>query len=127
MIDEENLLFNDDHVQEQTKDAFYMYMKHYGIDFSDVDPISKLPVYLIKVMKNEPVEYNKFNNVLYRLNKDNKINITDAITYLVDDWVDPQVLLKCLDEMNYYTLTVNLKSKYQSLNKTDSSMDDFLI
>ena len=127
MIDEENLLFNDDHVQEQTKDAFYMYMKHYGIDFSDVDPISKLPVYLIKVMKNEPVEYNKFNNVLYRLNKDNKINITDAITYLVDDWVDPQVLLKCLDEMNYYTLTVNLKSKYQSLNKTDSIMDDFLI
>lgn len=127
MIDEENLLFNDDHVQEQTKDAFYMYMKHYGIDFSNVDPISKLPVYLIKVMKNEPVEYNKFNNVLYRLNKDNKINITDAITYLVDDWVDPQVLLKCLDEMNYYTLTVNLKSKYQSLNKTDSSMDDFLI
>jgi len=127
MIDEENLLFNDDHVQEQTKDAFYMYMKHYGIDFSDVDPISKLPVYLIKVMKNEPVEYNKFNNVLYRLNKDNKINITDAITYLVDDWVDPQVLLKCLDEMNYYTLTVNLKSKYQSLNKTDSGMDDFLI
>ena len=126
MIDDENLLFNEDHIQEQTKEAFYKYMKMAGIDFDDVDPCSHLPNYLIKVIKNEPTEYNKFNNVLYKLNKDNKINITDAMIYLVDDWLEPQVLLKCLDEMNYYTLTTSMKSKHQMLNK-NTGMDEFLI
>ena len=58
--------------------------------------------------------------------KDNKINITDAMIYLVDDWLEPQVLLKCLDEMNYYTLTTSMKSKHQLLNK-NTGMDEFLI
>lgn len=126
MIDDENLLFNEDHIQEQTKEAFYKYMKMYGIDFDDVDSCSHLPNYLIKVIKNEPAEYNKFNNVLYKLNKENKISISDAMIYLVDDWLEPQVLLKCLDEMNYYMLTTNMKSRYQILTK-NTGMDEFLI
>lgn len=125
MIDNENLLFNDDHEIEQTKDSFYKYMKKAGIDFDIIDPDSQLPDYLIRVIKNEPAEYNKFNNVLYTLNKENKISLADAMIYLVDDWLEPQVLLKCLDEINSYTLTTSMKKRFLLDKKT--GMDEFLI
>lgn len=125
MIDNENLLFNDDHEVEQTKDSFYKYMKKAGIDFDIIDPDSQLPDYLVRVIKNEPAEYNKFNNVLYTLNKENKISLADAMIYLVDDWLEPQVLLKCLDEINSYTLTTSMKERYLLDKKT--GMDEFLI
>lgn len=125
MIDNETLLFNDDHEIEQTKDSFYMYMKKAGIDFDIIDPDSQLPDYLVRVIKNEPAEYNKFNNVLYTLNKENKISLADAMIYLVDDWLEPQVLLKCLDEINSYTLTTSMKQRYLLDKKT--GMDEFLI
>lgn len=125
MIDNENLMFNDDHEIEQTKDSFYKYMKMSGIDFDIIDPESQLPDYLVRVIKNEPAEYNKFNNVLYTLNKENKISLADAMIYLVDDWLEPQVLLKCLDEINSYTLTTSMKKRYLLDKKT--GMDEFLI
>jgi hypothetical protein len=125
MIDNENLLFNDDHEIEQTKDSFYKYMKKAGIDFDIIDPDSQLPDYLVRVIKNEPAEYNKFNNVLYTLNKENKISLADAMIYLVDDWLEPQVLLKCLDEINSYTLTTSMKKRFLLDKKT--GMDEFLI
>ena len=125
MIDNENLLFSDDHEVEQTKDSFYRYMKKAGIDFETIDPESQLPVFLLQVIKNEPAEYNKFNNVLYMLNKDGKISIVDAMIYLVDDWLEPQVLLKCLDETNNYTLVTSSKERYRIEQK--SGMDEFLI
>lgn len=125
MIDNENLLFNDDHEIEQTKDSFYKYMKKAGIDFDIIDPDSQLPDYLVRVIKNEPAEYNKFNNVLYTLNKENKISLADAMIYLVDDWLEPQVLLKCLDEINSYTLTTCMKKRFLLDKKT--GMDEFLI
>lgn len=125
MIDNENLMFNDDHEIEQTKDSFYKYMKMSGIDFDIIDPESQLPDYLVRVIKNEPAEYNKFNNVLYTLNKENKISLADAMIYLVDDWLEPQVLLKCLDEINSYTLNTIMKKRYLLDKKT--GMDEFLI
>lgn len=125
MIDNENLMFNDDHEIEQTKDSFYKYMKMSGIDFNIIDPESQLPDYLVRVIKNEPAEYNKFNNVLYTLNKENKISLADAMIYLVDDWLEPQVLLKCLDEINSYTLNTIMKKRYLLDKKT--GMDEFLI
>ena len=125
MIDNENLMFNDDHEIEQTKDSFYKYMKKAGIDFDIIDPDSQLPDYLVRVIKNEPAEYNKFNNVLYTLNKENKISLADAMIYLVDDWLEPQVLLKCLDEINSYTLTTSMKKRFLLDKKT--GMDEFLI
>lgn len=118
-------MFNDDHEIEQTKDSFYKYMKMSGIDFDIIDPESQLPDYLVRVIKNEPAEYNKFNNVLYTLNKENKISLADAMIYLVDDWLEPQVLLKCLDEINSYTLTTSMKKRYLLDKKT--GMDEFLI
>lgn len=125
MIDNENLLFNDDHEIEQTKESFYKCMKKAGIDFDIIDPDSQLPDYLVRVIKNEPAEYNKFNNVLYTLNKENKISLADAMIYLVDDWLEPQVLLKCLDEINSYTLTTSMKKRFLLDKKT--GMDEFLI
>lgn len=125
MIDNENLMFNDDHEIEQSKDSFYKYMKKAGIDFDIIDPDSQLPDYLVRVIKNEPAEYNKFNNVLYTLNKENKISLADAMIYLVDDWLEPQVLLKCLDEINSYTLTTSMKKRFLLDKKT--GMDEFLI
>ena len=102
MINEEDILITEDLLQIGTKTYFYKVMKDNGIDFDDIDGVSRIPVYMIRVIKNEPAEYNKFNNILYKLNKEKLIPIADAMTYLVEDWFEPQIVIKCLDELNYY-------------------------
>lgn len=126
MINEEDILITEDLLQIGTKAYFYKVMKDNGIDFDDIDGVSKIPVYMIRVIKNEPVEYNKFNNILYKLNKEKLIPIADAMTYLVEDWFEPQIVIKCLDELNYYSLMNALKEKY-NINKSKSSLNDFFV
>ena len=95
------------------KEGFYKILKDNGIDMETVDVNEKLPDFLIKVIKNEPAEYNRFNNILYKLHKSNVINILDSIAYIEDDWLESAVLLKCLDELNYFSLRSELKKKYK--------------
>lgn len=115
------LEFSDDRTAFETKEQLYGYFKLNGFDMEDIDQETKLPKFLMKVIKNETVEYNKFNNILYKLNKENKINIIDSMAYLVEDWLEPNNALKCLDEMNYYSLMNSLKSKHNLNNRKDLS------
>lgn len=115
------LEFSDDRTAFETKEQLYGYFKLNGFDMEDIDQETKLPKFLMKVIKNETVEYNKFNNILYKLNKENKINIIDSMAYLVEDWLEPNYALKCLDEMNYYSLMNSLKSKHNLNNRKDLS------
>lgn len=115
------LEFSDDRTAFETKEQLYGYFKLNGFDMEDVDQETKLPKFLMKVIKNETAEYNKFNNILYKLNKENKINIIDSMAYLVEDWLEPNYALKCLDEMNYYSLMNSLKSKHNLNNRKDLS------
>lgn len=126
MINESDLLIKEDMVESENKDSFYKRLKEAGIDFDDIDSEIRLPKYMIKVIKNEPKEYNKFNNILYKLNKDKIIAIVDSMAYLVEDWFEPNVLIKCLDEMNYYSLMNGLKKKYK-VGKTISDLESFFI
>lgn len=126
MINESDLLIKEDMVESENKDSFYKRLKEAGIDFDDIDSEIRLPKYMIKVIKNEPKEYNKFNNILYKLNKDKIIAIVDSMAYLVEDWFEPNVLIKCLDEMNYYSLVNGLKKKYK-VGKTISDLESFFI
>ena len=126
MINESDLLIKEDMVESENKDSFYKRLKDAGIDFDDIDSETRLPKYMIKVIKNEPKEYNKFNNILYKLNKDKIIAIVDSMAYLVEDWFEPNVLIKCLDEMNYYSLMNGLKKKYK-VGKTTSDLESFFI
>lgn len=126
MINESDILIKEDMVESENKDSFYKRLKEAGIDFDDIDSEIRLPKYMIKVIKNEPKEYNKFNNILYKLNKDKIIAIVDSMAYLVEDWFEPNVLIKCLDEMNYYSLMNGLKKKYK-VGKTISDLESFFI
>lgn len=126
MINESDLLVKEDMVESENKDSFYKRLKEAGIDFDDIDPESRLPRYMIKVIKNEPTEYNKFNNILYKLNKDKIVTIVDSMAYLVEDWFEPNILIKCLDEMNYYSLMNGLKKKYMVTPST-SELDNFFV
>lgn len=126
MINESDLLIKEDMVESENKDSFYKRLKEVGIDFDDIDSETRLPKYMIKVIKNEPKEYNKFNNILYKLNKDKIIAIVDSMAYLAEDWFEPNVLIKCLDEMNYYSLMNGLKKKYK-VGKTTSDLESFFI
>lgn len=126
MINESDLLIKEDMVESENKDSFYKRLKEAGIDFDDIDSETRLPKYMIKVIKNEPKEYNKFNNILYKLNKDKIIAIVDSMAYLVEDWFEPNILIKCLDEMNYYSLMNGLKKKYK-VGKTTSDLESFFI
>lgn len=115
------LEFSDDRTAFETKEQLYGYFKLNGFDMEDIDQETKLPKFLMKVIKNETVEYNKFNNILYKLNKENKINIIDSMAYLVEDWLEPNYAIKCLDEMNYYSLMNSLKLRHNLNNRKDLS------
>lgn len=124
MIEEESLLYKEDHIQAEAKDTFYDYLKKYGIDLDEIDPNEKLPIFIMKVIKAEPVEYNKFNNVIYKLNKNNEVNIVDSAVYLVEDWIEPQVLMKCFDELNQYMLINALRNKHNINRLLGSGLND---
>jgi hypothetical protein len=126
MINEADLIVKEDQIESESKESFYNRLKAEGIDFDDIDEESRFPKYMLKVIKNEPREYNKFNNVIYRLNKEKIVAIVDSMAYLVEDWFEPNVLIKCLDELNYYTLMNGLKKKY-NLGKSLSALDDFFV
>ncbi len=125
MIDEEYLIQNEDRLQIETKDNFFKYLKENGIDFDDIDEAERMPKFMINVIKNEPYEFTKFNNIIYKLNKTNMISIIDSMTYLVDDWFEPQIVLKCLDELNRHSLETLLKKKH-NLNK-NTGLDDIFV
>lgn len=120
-VAEGSLEFSDDRTTFETKEQLYNYFKANGFDMEDIDQDTKLPRFLMKVIKNETAEYNKFNNILYKLNKENKINIIDSMAYLVEDWLEPNFALKCLDEMNYYSLMNSLKQKHNLNHRQDLS------
>lgn len=124
MIQEEDLLFKEDHIQSESKETFYEYMKANGIDFDDIDPDDRMPKFMVKVIKNEPAEYNKFNNVIYKLNKNNQVSIIDAIVYIIEDWLEPTILIKCLDELNFYTLSNALRNKHNLNRLLSSGLND---
>jgi stage III sporulation protein SpoIIIAA len=126
MINVSDLSVNEEVTESESKDSFYKRLKAAGIDFDDIDSDSRLPKYMIKVIKNEPKEYNKFNNVLYKLNKDKIITIVDSMAYLVEDWFEPNILIKCLDEMNYYSLMNGLKKKYL-VDRSSSDLENFFV
>ena len=126
MINISDLSVNEEVTESESKDSFYKRLKAAGIDFDDIDSDSRLPKYMIKVIKNEPKEYNKFNNVLYKLNKDKIITIVDSMAYLVEDWFEPNILIKCLDEMNYYSLMNGLKKKYL-VDRSSSDLENFFV
>ena len=71
--------------ENANKKNFYDYMKKNGLDFDDVDDVSKLPKFIVEMSKNIDT-FNHFNNVLYTLNKENKINIVDSMIILVTDY-----------------------------------------
>ena len=126
MVDVSDLSVNEETTETEGKDSFYRRLKDAGIDFDDIDFDSRLPKYMIKVIKNEPKEYNKFNNVIYKLNKDKIVTIVDSMAYLVEDWFEPSILIKCLDEMNYYSLINGLKKKYL-VDRSSSDLEHFFV
>lgn len=113
---------------QNTKDKFFKIMRNNGFDFSDIDEATKLPKFLIPVIDNDTEPFNKFNILLSKLHKNKKINILDALSILVEDYLEPSMALKCLDELNYVALTTELKSKFKikSNAKQDLSILDFL-
>lgn len=104
-----------------TREFMNLVFKQNGIDLDVLDDEDHLPVFFTQVIKNEPSAYNKFNNILYKLNKENKVSIIESVAYLVEDWIEPNVAIKCLDEMNYYSLMNSLKNKYNLNSRTDLS------
>lgn len=113
-----------------TKDGkaqFYEKMKIHGFNFSKIDPETRMPICLQKVIDNDEPTFVKFNFVLMKINQMKQVNILDAVSYLIADYVEPQVALKCLDELNYISLKNELSKKYRvSGNKENKfSLLDF--
>lgn len=111
--------------ENANKKNFYEYMKKNGLDFDDVDNVSKLPKFIVDMSKNIDT-FNHFNNVLYTLNKENKINIVDSMIILVTDYLEPNQVKKLLDEMNFYLLINELKKRYK-IGKIDTGMFEFFV
>lgn len=113
---------------QNIKEKFFKVMRLNGFDFSDIDETTKLPKFLIPVIDNVTEDFNKFNILLAKLHKNKEVNILEALSILVEDYLEPPMALKCLDELNYVALTTELKEKFKikTTEKQELSILDFL-
>lgn len=117
MIFNDSLEYVDSSIDAKSrKMRFFTKMKQNGYDFFDVDAVSRLPKFLSPVLAQEPVAFAKFNLLLMKLHRTKQVNILDAVSILVEDYLDASRVLRCLDEMSQSALIVELKKKYR-LNK----------
>jgi hypothetical protein len=104
-------------------------MKEKGFDFTDIDDASMLPKSLIPVIQNDTDAFAAFNQALSDLNKSRQVPVADAVTYLISDFLEVPIALKCLNELNYYAVKTELLKRYRiQLNKQpkDTTLLDFL-
>lgn len=115
--------------RKQNKTNFYNLMKEKGFDFTDIDDASRLPKSLIPVIQNDTDAFAAFNQALSDLNKTRQVPVADAVTYLISDFLEVPIALKCLNELNYYAVKTELLKRYRiQLNKQpkDTTLLDFL-
>lgn len=115
--------------RKQNKTNFYNLMKEKGFDFTDIDDASRLPKSLIPVIQNDTDAFAAFNQALSDLNKSRQVPVADAVTYLISDFLEVPIALKCLNELNYYAVKTELLKRYRiQLNKQpkDTTLLDFL-
>ncbi len=115
--------------RKQNKTKFYNLMKEKGFDFTDIDDASRLPKSLIPVIQNDTDAFAAFNQALSDLNKTRQVPVADAVTYLISDFLEVPIALKCLNELNYYAVKTELLKRYRiQLNKQpkDTTLLDFL-
>jgi len=115
--------------RKQNKTNFYNLMKEKGFDFTDIDDASRLPKSLIPVIQNDTDAFAAFNQALSDLNKSRQVPVADAVTYLISDFLEVPIALKCLNELNYYAVKTELLKRYRiQLNKQpkETTLLDFL-
>lgn len=116
--------------KKHKKEKFYEIMKKDGFDFDDIEETSKLPNFLIKVIHRELAPLAAFNAELMKLNREKIVNISDAIVYLITDYLEPEIALNCLDESNFCTIRTQLYERYrigtQNKSQENVSLLDFL-
>ena len=111
------------------KEKFFNLLAKNGFDFSDIDDATHLPKSLLPVMANDTEPFNKFNICLSNLNKDKEVNILDAVCFLVSDYLDAPIALKCLDEMNFIAVKNELQKRFKIKSQEkgqDFSLLDYL-
>lgn len=111
------------------KEKFFNLLAKNGFDFTDIDDATRLPKSLLPVISNDTDPFNKFNICLSKLNKDKEVNILDAVCFLVSDYLDAPVALKCLDEMNFIAVKTELQKRFKIKTKEknqDFSLLDYL-
>lgn len=115
--------------RKQNKTNFYNLMKEKGFDFTVIDDASRLPKSLIPVIQNDTDAFAAFNQALSDLNKSRQVLVADAVTYLISDFLEVPIALKCLNELNYYAVKTELLKRYRiQLNKQpkETTLLDFL-
>jgi len=111
------------------KEKFFNLLAKNGFDFSDIDDATHLPKSLLPVMANDTEPFNKFNICLSNFNKDKEVNILDAVCFLVSDYLDAPIALKCLDEMNFIAVKNELQKRFKIKSQEkgqDFSLLDYL-
>ena len=66
-----------------------------------------------------------------KFHKENEVNILDSVCFLVSDYLDAPIALKCLDEMNFIMVKNELQKRFkiksqENKQETDLSILDFL-
>lgn len=116
--------YNDTALNKKSyKEKFFNLLAKQGFDFSDIDDATHLPKSLLPVISNDTEPFNKFNICLSDMNKSKEVNILDAMCFIVNDYLDAPVALKCLDEMNFISLKNELQKRFKI--KTQEETQDF--
>lgn len=116
--------YNDNALNKKNhKEKFYNLLAKNGFDFSDIDDATRLPKSLLPVISNDTDLFNKFNICLAEFNKNKEVSILDAMSYIVNDYLEAPIALKCLDEMNFIALKNELQQRFQM--KSEEEEQDF--
>lgn len=100
------------------KKVFYQAMKERGFDFEDIDDETRLPKSLIPVVAQKIEPFVLFNSAILDLHKNKIVSITDAISYLVEDYFDPKEVLRILQTVTLNYVQNDLGAKY-NMNKQE--------
>lgn len=95
----------------EEKDRFFDAIKSSGFDIKDIDENTKLPKFVLMLLNNDLNVFNKFNIMILDFHETNRFNIVDSVIFLINDFLDDNTIVKCLDEMNYIILRKELEKK----------------
>jgi hypothetical protein len=122
----EEIIDKSDINEIMSRTEFLKKIQDSGIDLTDIDPETRLPNDILKIISKKRACNEQFyilNILLKKLHLCGDINIVESAVYLYKEFFDMKTIVKCLNEENLYLIRQELLKRYKlKSNKVNSSL-----